>query len=114
MLNIGSAGTTDVGVRVWSPSLTLIDSDSDSGSAENFLVNVNLPVGTHYIEVFGENGAIGDYFLGIATGPFDDHGDTLITATPVSVPGSMPGNLEVSGDEGCISFSTYQQRGRWI
>lgn len=98
-ISASSSGSTDTVGRLLNSSGGLIVADDNGGSGANFRIERTLPVGTYYVEVGGKGGSTtGDYLFSLSISG-DDHGGDISTATPMGVPGTRAGELEVGGDE---------------
>jgi secreted trypsin-like serine protease len=66
--------------------------------------------GRRYIEVSGYEGSVGDYRLNVHAfiAPPDDHGHSPDTATPITLPANVPGDLAELGDVDWFAFEAYQ------
>lgn len=63
---IASTGSTDVEATLYEEDGTLVSSDDDSGTGDNFQITESLSAGWYYIRVKGANGS---YSVSVATAP---------------------------------------------
>lgn len=63
---IASTGSTDVEATLYEEDGTLVTSDDDSGTGDNFQIAESLSAGWYYIRVKGTNGS---YSVSVATAP---------------------------------------------
>ena len=63
---IQSTGSTDVEAHLYELDGTLVDSDDDSGSGDNFMISAQNLEGWYYVRVKGANGS---YSVSVATAP---------------------------------------------
>jgi hypothetical protein len=80
---------------------------SDTAGSFNAVVRAELSVGgTYYFRVQPGTASFGNYSYRVRDLGVDDHGDTLATATPITVsPTAATGNFETSGDVDWFSFT---------
>lgn len=78
--------------------------NDDANGAWSQISLQNLAAGTYYVRIqeYGNNGTIDGYTLFLDATPIvppaDDHGNTIQTATAVSVNSTTAGNIEIPGD----------------
>ncbi len=95
-------GDTDTNGVLYDGSGVSIASDNSAGEGLNFHIVRDLDAGTHYLSVSGWD--TGSYSLIVEEAGADDHGDSIATATPVSIGDTVPGVL-TPGDEDYFEFS---------
>jgi len=112
-LTVGTTGSTDTYGTLYDSGGNEIASDDDSGGYPNFSISKILGAGTYFIRLRGYHGATtGDYTLVSSLqsqNPNDDHGDSIATATLVSINSTTSGNFETGGDSDYLRVvaSTY-------
>lgn len=94
-LGVFTQGTTDAVGTLYDGNGSRLADDDDSGEGANFHVIRTLDAGRYYVRVRGGYGREAGYYSLILeeAGP-DDHGDTIATATSVSIGDTVPGVLE--------------------
>lgn len=100
-IQVFTTGTTDTKGVLFRDDGRIRIEDDNSGDGDNFLISLNVPAGTYYIEVRGDADATGDYSLEVSFEEFDDEGDhpdTRGAATNVATESSTDGELDWSND----------------
>ena len=85
-------GDTDTRAVLYDGNGIRIASDNSAGGGLNFHIVRDLDAGTHYLGVGGWG--TGAYALILEEAGADDHGNTIATATSVSIGDTVPGVLE--------------------
>ena len=98
-----TTGSTNTSGKLTSADGSVSERNDDSGEGSNFRLVEDVPAGTYFVRVTGDQGATGVYTLHVAFEADgaelgDDHGDTADTATGIGVPSTTSGELEASGD----------------
>ena len=86
---------------------TEVDSDNQLGDEDHFLISTRLNQGTYYIEVTGvDHDGTGDYVLHVDIDDVDvdDHGDTIETATTLTLDTSVSGTIDPADDADYFSL----------
>ena len=93
-LSLFTRGTTDAVGALYDGNGTRLADDDDSGEGDNFHIIRILDAGRYYARVSGGYGReAGYYSLILEEAEPDDHGDTIGTATAVSIGDTVPGVL---------------------
>jgi len=107
-ITVSTTGSTDVFGSLYNASGAILQEDDDSGDGQNFQIEYTASAATYYLRVRGYNGIrTGAYTLQVnfeADVVRDDYGNTLATATAVSLGGNIQGTLEQPGDLDVLSF----------
>ncbi|WP_224241928.1 pre-peptidase C-terminal domain-containing protein [Hyalangium gracile] len=97
-----SGGAVDCQVSLSDAAGNVLASDNNGGTG--YLVHEYAQAGTYYFRL--SSGKVGTYTYRLEDLGFDDHGDTLATATPSTPAASpTPARLEVPGDVDFLKFS---------
>lgn len=104
-LGVFTQGTTDAVGTLYDGNGTRLADDDDSGEGDNFHVIRTLDAGRYYVRVAGGYGReAGYYSLILEEAEPDDHGNTIGTATSVSIGDTVPGVL-AARDRDFFEFS---------
>ncbi len=87
--------------------------DDDGGERLNFRIERTLEAGTYYVRVHSYQRATGGYTLHLRTtsggggggGGGDDHGNSRSTATPVALPSTTAGTIDLGNDTDYFRFA---------
>lgn len=104
-LGVFTQGTTDAVGALYDGNGARLADDDDSGEGDNFHIIRTLDAGRYYVRVSGGYGREAGYYSLIleGAGP-DDHGNTIATATSVSIGDTVPGVL-AARDRDFFEFS---------
>ena len=97
-LGVFTQGTTDAVGTLYDGNGSRLADDEDSGEGDNFHIIRTLDAGRYYLRVFGSyRREAGYYSLILEEAEPDDHGNTIATATSVSIGDTVPGVLAGPG-----------------
>ena len=103
-LGVLTQGTTDAVGTLYDGHGSRLADDDDSGERENFHIIRTLDAGRYYVRVLGGyRREAGYYSLVLEEAEPDDHGNTIATATSVSIGDTVPGVL-VARDRDFFAF----------
>lgn len=113
-----SAGSTDtVGELLDSAGAIVVSNDDGPDGTRNFSMTRQLNAGTYYVRVrhYSSSANSGAYQLllsgsGAPPPVTDDHGNTIATATSVSVPSTTSGAINFAGDYDYFRFTISEVR----
>ena len=97
-----TTGTTNTMGNLYDGDGMQLATNDDGGEGMNF--NVSAPItgaGTYYVRVTSAGSGTGMYRLTVI---FDDHGNTILSATPVTNGIGVAGNIETSDDQDYFSI----------
>lgn len=105
-----STGSTDTFGDLMDSGGNVLASNDDANGSTNFSITRQLNSGSYYVRVRHYSAGVnnGAYQLVLsATSPpvTDDHGNTITSATSVSVPSTTNGAIQFAGDYDCFRFS---------
>lgn len=104
-LGVFTQGTTDAVGTLYDGDGSRLADDADSGEGDNFHIIRTLDAGRYYLRVFGSyHREAGYYSLILREAEPDDHGNTIATATSVSIGDTVPGIL-AARDRDFFEFS---------
>ena len=104
-VNIFTTGNLDMAGILYDGTNNFLQFDSDSGEGNNFLIRTPLEPGTYYIEVIGSGTETGDYVLHVdVVDIVDNHGNTIETATTLSLNTSVSGTIDPKNDQDYFSL----------
>ena len=104
-LGVFTQGTTDAVGTLYDGNGSRLADDADSGEGDNFHIIRTLDAGRYYLRVFGSyHREAGYYSLILREAEPDDHGNTIATATSVSIGDTVPGIL-AARDRDFFEFS---------
>lgn len=93
-LSVFTQGTTDAVGTLYDGTGSRLADDDGSGEGDNFHIIRTLDAGRYYVRVFGSyRREAGYYSLVLEEAEPDDHGNTIATATSVSIGDTVPGVL---------------------
>ena len=108
-VTISTTGSTDTVGQLYTSSGSLIASNDDGGSSQNFLIERTLSAGTYYIEVTPHGISSGGSYTLRVTQPFPDSACSLTSIS--SIPYATAGHtLSPAGDRDCFSFTLSTRR----
>ena len=105
VLTVYTTGSLDTKGTLENSAGSRLESDRNSGSGDNFLIQRTVSVGTYYVKVEGWFDT-GDYTVH-ASFEADDHSDTRSGATSLSLGGSRPGVI-ATGDGDDVDYFEVQ------
>ena len=104
-LGVFTQGTTDAVGTLYDGNGARMADDDDSGEGDNFHIIRTLDAGRYYVRVSGGySREAGYYSLILEEAEPDDHGNTIATATSVSIGDTVPGVL-AARDRDFFEFS---------
>jgi hypothetical protein len=108
-LHISTSGTTNTFGRLLDVAGNVVAIDDNSGEGPNFTILKIVPAGNYYVEVshshrYGKGFYDLDIVLAKDPKAFDDHGDSVETATSVALGSSVTGEIEFARDVDTFTF----------
>ena len=98
-LTVYTTGDTDTYGTLQNSSGSDLERNNFQGGNDNFNISRSVSAGTYYIRVKGGGSSTtGNYTVHARFGDIDDHSDTRLGATDLSLGGSRSGRIETGGD----------------